>query len=106
MNIKSIIIIALAYLTSAPLHATDEDKMIAFPDGKCWLYRVALSDKKGTQYTIEHPEKYLSQKAIQRRNRQQLAIDSTDLPLSPQYLLAIKEKGFQIVGHSKWNNTG
>lgn len=105
MNIKLIIIIALAYLTSAPLHAADENKKIAFPGGKCWLYRVALSDKKGTPYTIEHPEKYLSQKAIQRRNRQQLAIDSTDLPLSPQYLLAIKEKGFQIVGHSKWNNT-
>lgn len=105
MNIKSIITIALVCFTTATMHAANENKMIAFPGGKCWLYRVTLTDKKGTPFTLEHPEKYLSQKAIQRRNKQQLAIDSTDLPLSPHYLKAINKKGFQIVGHSKWNNT-
>ena len=44
-------------------------------------YRISLKDKAATTYSLKHPEKFLSEKAIARRQRKQLPIDSTDLPV-------------------------
>lgn len=44
-------------------------------------YRISLTDKAATTYSIRQPEKFLSKKSIDRRLRQKLAIDSTDLPV-------------------------
>lgn len=84
---------------------TAEGKKTAYPEAKNYLYRITLADKVGTPFKIDKPEKYLSTKAIARRKRQGLAIDSTDLPLSPKYVKAIAKAGHRIVGQSKWNNT-
>ena len=79
---------------------------MGFPGGKCYLYRLLLTDKHGTPYSLSHPEDYLSGKAIQRRNKQGLATDSTDLPHTPAYLRRINAvDGVKIVSKSKWNNT-
>ena len=79
---------------------------MGFPGGKCHLYRLLLTDKHGTPYSLSHPEDYLSGKAIQRRNKQGLATDSTDLPHTPAYLRRISAvDGVKIVSKSKWNNT-
>ncbi len=78
---------------------------IEYPGGKCYLYRVYLKDKKGSPYTLDQPEKFLSARAIERRNRQKIKIDSTDIPVSPVYKKVFAEKELEIVGQSKWNNT-
>ena len=44
-------------------------------------YRISLTDKAATTYSIQQPEEFLSRKSIDRRLRQKLAIDSTDLPV-------------------------
>ena len=44
-------------------------------------YRISLKDKAATTYSLEHPEQFLSQKAIDRRRKRNLAVDSTDLPV-------------------------
>lgn len=67
-------------------------------------YWVKLTDKKGTPYTINHPEAFLSQRSIDRRHRQQIAVDATDLPVSPVYLDSLKKLGLEIVHSSKWLN--
>ena len=77
----------------------------AYPGGRCHLFRLQLKDKAGTPFTLSNPEDYLSAKSLERRARQHLAVDSTDLPLSPRYLNAIREGGWRIVAQSKWNNT-
>lgn len=82
-----------------------EAQNVKFPGGPCRLYRVTLADKHGTPYSLNHPEKYLSAKAIARRNKQKIGIDSTDLPITPAYIAAIEKKGVQAVSKSKWNNT-
>ncbi len=43
-------------------------------------YWVAFTDKKNTPYSLSAPEEYLSERAIQRRGKQNIAIDSLDLP--------------------------
>lgn len=72
---------------------------------KTFKYRVKLIDKKGTEYTLDRPQEFLSERALERRSRQQLSVDSTDLPLSRMYLEKLEEVGGRIVVTSKWNNT-
>lgn len=67
-------------------------------------YWVQFKDKKGTPFQISHPEKFLSQRAIERRVKQHIAIDSTDLPVSPVYIDSLKELGLEIFHTSKWLN--
>lgn len=67
-------------------------------------YWVQLKDKKGTPYQISHPESFLSQRAINRRIRQHITIDETDLPVSPVYLDSLKKRGLDIFHTSKWLN--
>ena len=72
---------------------------------KVYKYRVSLKDKVGTTYSIDKPEEFLSERAIERRNRQQLPIDETDLPVSRKYVDELKATGARLVTTSKWNNT-
>jgi subtilisin family serine protease len=68
-----------------------------------YIYRVYLADKQGTA-SINRPEELLSPNALQRRARQGLGIDSTDLPVSPKYVKQIKKQA-QVIGTSRWLNT-
>ena len=72
---------------------------------KTYKYRVNLKDKVGTAYTVDHPEAFLSERALERRNRQQLPIDETDLPVSQTYVKELLGTGARLVTTSKWNNT-
>jgi len=67
-------------------------------------YWVKLADKKGTSFQISHPEDFLSQRSIDRRLKQQIPIDETDLPVSAFYLDSLKKLGLQVVHTSKWLN--
>ena len=92
-----------AALLATNVMAINERK--AYPGGPCHLYRLQLKDKAGSPYKLSKPEEFLSMKSLERRRRQGLSLDSTDLPLSPRYLNALRERGLHIVSQSKWNNT-
>ena len=72
---------------------------------KSYKYRVTFKDKANTEYSVDRPQEFLSMRAIERRNRQQLPIDSTDLPVSGTYLETVEKIGASVVATSKWNNT-
>ena len=84
-----------------------ETEMVSFPGGKCMMYRLYLRDKdlQHSPYSVSRPEEFLSPRAIERRKRQNLSVDATDLPISPAYIDSVREAGIEIVGKSKWNNT-
>lgn len=67
-------------------------------------YRISLTDKAETEYSLKKPQKFLSKKAIERRKRQGLRIDSTDLPVCKTYIDAIRNVGVKIVVTGKWDN--
>ncbi len=67
-------------------------------------YRISLKDKAATDYSLQKPEKYLSKKSIERRKRQGLKIDSTDLPVCKKYVDAIRKKGVHVLVTGKWDN--
>ncbi|MCQ2094913.1 MAG: S8 family serine peptidase [Bacteroidaceae bacterium] len=70
-----------------------------------YKYRVSLKDKKNSEFSTRHPEAFLSQKAIERRKRQHIRIDRTDLPVNRSYISAIEGTGAKVILTSKWNNT-
>ena len=69
------------------------------------MFRVELRDKCGTPFSISRPKEFLSAKAIVRRSRQHIDVDSTDLPVNPAYINEIRSTGVEVVSRSKWNNT-
>lgn len=101
------------------LHASaGNSPKIKYPGGRFYIWRYTLKDKQGSPYSIEHPGKWLSHKSIERRKRQGLPIDSTDLPVSSKYLRIFEKTSsdiskevrkkstvWTIIGTSRWNNT-
>src|SRR5678816_3546647 len=53
-------------------------------------YIIKLKDKNGSPFSLSDPAVYLSQRAIDRRTRYGIAIDSIDLPVNPIYIAQIK----------------
>lgn len=98
-------IVLLFGISSLQAYGDDAPELISYPGGRCYMYRLTLCDKQGTPFSPERPWEFLSQKSLERRRRQHLPVDSTDLPLSPAYLDMIRSAGVDIVRCSKWNNT-
>ena len=68
-------------------------------------YIVRFKDKAGTPFTIDNPSAYLSAKAIARRTKQNIAVDETDLPITPRYIDSVRLAGtVTILNRSKWLN--
>ncbi len=68
-------------------------------------YIVQFKDKANTPYSLNNPKQYLSQKAINRRTRYSIAIDSADLPVNPSYVQQVVAQGaVNYLSQSKWLN--
>lgn len=76
----------------------------AFAQQDTLKYRISLKDKATTTYSLDRPEDFLSEKAIARRQKQNLPIDSTDLPVCRKYINEICQQGVNIVMTGKWEN--
>ena len=68
------------------------------------IYWVQFKDKDNSPYSIDNPEAFLSERALQRRANLGIAIDEYDLPVNPQYLQAVADCGAQLLNPSKWLN--
>jgi subtilisin family serine protease len=68
-------------------------------------YIVKFKDKNVDPFSINDPSKFLSQRAIERRIKQNISIDETDLPIVPAYIDSVRLSGNVIVlDQSKWLN--
>lgn len=70
-----------------------------------YKFRIHLKDKGYNEYTIEEPSHFLSQKSIERKKTQNVAIDKRDFPISKDYFKLLEKAGAKVVSHSKWFNT-
>lgn len=70
-------------------------------------YRISLSDKNNSPYSISNPSVFLSQRALDKRARFNIAITEQDFPVNPQYIQQIKaiDANIQVLCTSKWMNT-
>ena len=68
-------------------------------------YIVRFKNKGGTPYTFSNPIAYLSQKAIDKRTRYGIGIDSTDLPVTPAYVSQVAAvPNVTVLNVSRWLN--
>lgn len=69
-------------------------------------YLVKLKNKGGNPFTLAAPTAYLSQRAVDRRTRYGIAVDSTDLPVTPAYVTQIRNvPNVTVLNVSKWLNS-
>lgn len=66
---------------------------------------VELQDKHETTHSIFYPQAYLSARALARRDRLHIPIDSMDLPVNKKFLDTIANMGVRIRHTSKWLNS-
>lgn len=67
-------------------------------------YWIQFTDKGNNPYTLSNPSAYLSPRALARRTAMGIAIDSTDLPVTPAYVAGVAATGVTVHATSKWLN--
>lgn len=67
-------------------------------------YFVEFLDKTGTPYSITDPSAFLTQRAIDRRAAQNIAITEQDLPVNPAYVTSVAALGVTPIDISRWFN--
>ncbi len=69
-----------------------------------YCYYIQFTDKNNSPYSIEHPEEFLTQRALERRQAQNIAIAENDIPVNPQYVQGVAATGAQIINTTRWLN--
>jgi serine protease AprX len=68
-------------------------------------YVVFLKDKANTPYQLNNPSAFLSQRAIERRIKMGIVIDSLDIPVNASYVSGIAGTGAKVLNRSRWFNS-
>lgn len=100
-----LLVVACSLVAIAGNNLFEPMEKVKFSASQSFVFRFTLADKKGCGYSIDQPQHFLSKKAIERRQKQGLAIDSTDLPLNQEYVKAFNTKYSKVVGVSRWHNS-
>ena len=92
--------ITLILLTNLLFITASFSQVTVAPDYYCFYFK----DKKGTAYSVDKPNEFLSAKAIDRRERYGIEITEQDFPVNSDYVKQLKSLGLKIVNVSKWLN--
>lgn len=67
-------------------------------------YWIMLSDKNNSAYNLNNSSAFLTQAAIERRARQSIPVDSSDLPVNNSYINQIIALNVKVLFVSRWFN--
>ena len=67
-------------------------------------YLITFKDKTNSPYSISKPLEFLSQRSVNRRQKQNISLKVRDLPVNPAYISEIKKTGAEIWFTSRWMN--
>lgn len=67
-------------------------------------YYIQFTDKNDSPYSIDQPEDFLTQRALDRRSNQGIAIVKNDIPVNPQYVQGVADLGAEILNTTRWLN--
>lgn len=66
---------------------------------------IFFTDKNETSFSLAQPSSYLSQRAVERRTKYNIPVDSTDLPVIDRYVDSVRLSGsVTILGRLRWMN--
>lgn len=69
-----------------------------------YLYLIKFKDKSLNYVRKDKPETYLTQKALDRREKYGITVDSLDYPVSTAYIESVRTKGLRILYPTRWMN--
>lgn len=67
-------------------------------------YAAYFTDKSNNTYSITQPQQFMSQRALDRYQKNTVLITQQDLPVTQSYLDSILKMGAKVHSHSKWMN--
>lgn len=67
-------------------------------------YFIEFIDKYNSPYSVSRPGEFLTERAIQRRERQGIQVGEDDLPVNQTYVNRILQLGVTVLTRSKWFN--
>lgn len=94
MNKLLSLVISLCCLCSVGMRAEES-----------FRFRVYLKDKGDAGYSVEHPERFLSKEAIERRSHRGIPVSESDFPIAPAYLDTLRANGGTPLLVSRWFST-
>ena len=94
-----------AYGYGIPNFAAALETVLSITESEHKTYAVHFKNKNNSPYSIDDPLAYLSQRAIDRRNKYNIAITEDDFPVNPSYIEKINLTGAQITNSSRWSNS-
>ncbi len=68
-------------------------------------YRIEFTDKKHNDFSIDSPRYFLSERALQRREKQGIRITTADLPVSRYYTDSLAKINIEVLHTSRWFNS-
>lgn len=94
---KTLLLLLAVFCLAAPLTAQTP----------ATCYRLTLSDKNNSPYTISNPSAYLSERALAKRARFNIPITEEDFPVNPQYVQQVQgvDSRIRVLCSCKWLNT-
>jgi serine protease AprX len=67
-------------------------------------YMVFFKDKTGSSYSISQPLQFLSQRALDRRVKEDIRITEQDFPVNANYVQLVKNTGAEVYFQTRWMN--
>lgn len=67
-------------------------------------YLVLFKDKTNSTYRVDKPTEFLSQRAVDRRKKQNIPVTTNDFPVNAGYLFAIRQIGAKVIYPTRWFN--
>lgn len=67
-------------------------------------YLVRFTDKSGSTFSVNRPLEFLSQRAVDRRTKQNIRILERDLPVNQGYITQLRQAGAKVVYTTRWLN--
>jgi hypothetical protein len=95
--------IIFAVILSFCLHGSLRAQ-ISFEQTAPRRYYIEFTDKNNNQYSLSDPGAFLSEKAITRRNNQNIPLVENDLPVTRAYIDSVMATGARVLNVSKWFN--
>lgn len=90
---RQVFLLLLTIASNAPISVIAQAK-----------YFIEFKDKQNTTYSVDRPNEFLSARAIERRQRQGIAIDTNDLPVSTTYMAQVAQIATEIYYPLRWFN--
>jgi len=95
------LLLYLLFLLYAPVIVAQQVPGAGTAEQKRLVY---FTDKKDTPFTLNQPQAFLSDKALERRQRQHIPLSIRDLPVDPAYVTTLKQQGVAVWYTSRWFN--